>query len=196
MSHQGLAPEDAPETRALAKFIDALATSKAGAKLFIDWHAYSQVFLFRKYPNWSEVPLAKAIYTAYGYDCFKIAADDHELRMLASNFTSVVRKVYGTPFTSGPACSTLYAVSGCSDDYTYDVSYVYYFHFVLSFDTDLIYAAKSSTLLPLSFEILAPMASFCLLARFVHPVRRFGQASNIYWKTSIDAIPPYKRIYQ
>ena len=77
----------------------------------------------------AQVSSSKAIYTAYGYNCFKVAADDHELRMLASNFTSVVKKVYGTPFISGPACSTLYAVTGGSIDYTYDVSYVHFcFH--------------------------------------------------------------------
>src|SRR6266571_1193568 len=76
-----------------------------------------------------QVSSSNARYTAYGYNCFKVAADDHELGMLASNFTSVVKKVYGTPFTSGPSCSTLYAVTGGSIDYTYDVSYVYYFVF-------------------------------------------------------------------
>ncbi len=49
MSHQGQAPADAPETVALAGFVNTLAKSAAGAKMFMDWHSYSQFFVFRKH---------------------------------------------------------------------------------------------------------------------------------------------------
>ena len=46
---QGLAPGDASETAGLAAFLDAKAKSAAGAKMFIDWHSYSQLFMYREY---------------------------------------------------------------------------------------------------------------------------------------------------
>jgi carboxypeptidase A4 len=46
--YKGEAAEDAPETRAIAGFINNLAQSPAGAKMYTDWHSYSQLFLFRK----------------------------------------------------------------------------------------------------------------------------------------------------
>ena len=49
MSSQGEAPADAAETAALAKFVNTLAKSAAGAKMFIDWHSYRQLFIFRKH---------------------------------------------------------------------------------------------------------------------------------------------------
>jgi len=49
MSGQGEAPADAAETAALAKFVNTLAKSAAGAKMFIDWHSYRQLFMFRKH---------------------------------------------------------------------------------------------------------------------------------------------------
>ena len=45
---KGEAPADAPETRAIAEFINYLAQTPAGAKMYTDWHSYSQLFMFRK----------------------------------------------------------------------------------------------------------------------------------------------------
>ena len=45
---KGEAPADAPETRAIAGFINYLAQTPAGAKMYTDWHSYSQLFMFRK----------------------------------------------------------------------------------------------------------------------------------------------------
>jgi len=61
---------------------------------------------------------------AYGYSCSKVAVDDTELGKLASGFSSTLKAVHGTSFTSGPICTTIYATTGSSTDYAYDVSYV------------------------------------------------------------------------
>lgn len=47
--YKGLAAADAPETKGLAAFLDARARSSAGAKMYVDWHSYSQLFMFREY---------------------------------------------------------------------------------------------------------------------------------------------------
>ena len=46
---KGLSQSDAPETTALAAWLRATKASQ-GVKLFIDWHAYSQLFMTRKFP--------------------------------------------------------------------------------------------------------------------------------------------------
>ncbi|KAJ3514780.1 hypothetical protein NLJ89_g2182 [Agrocybe chaxingu] len=106
---KGLAPLDARETQNLADFINAKANSAVGAKMFLDWHSYSQLFM---YP--------------YGYSCTKLSTDNTEFGQLASGFTTALRAVYGTRFTSGPICTTIYAATGSSVDYAYDVSRVKY----------------------------------------------------------------------
>ena len=46
-TYKGLSAQDAPETAALAAYINARASSSAGAKMFVDWHSYSQLFMTR-----------------------------------------------------------------------------------------------------------------------------------------------------
>jgi hypothetical protein len=62
--------------------------------------------------------------TAYGYSCSKVATDGSELGTLASGFATALRAVSGTRYTTGPICTTIYATSGGSTDYTYDVACV------------------------------------------------------------------------
>lgn len=55
---------------------------------------------------------------AYGYDCSLVVHNDAQHRSLASRAAAAVRAVSGTSYTIGPACSTLYATTGDSTDYT------------------------------------------------------------------------------
>ncbi|PPQ70189.1 hypothetical protein CVT24_003905 [Panaeolus cyanescens] len=126
--YKGAAAADAPETRGLAAFIDARAKSSAGAKMYIDWHSYSQLFMF-----------------PYGYSCTKVATDNAELGRLASGFATAVRALYGTRYTTGPICTTIYAASGSSTDYAYDVSKVKY-----SFAAELRDTGSNGFVLPAS----------------------------------------------
>ncbi|XXH04339.1 hypothetical protein Hte_010753 [Hypoxylon texense] len=83
---------------------DQLAASK-GIKLYIDWHSYGQYIL-----------------TPYGYSCSAVAANQAKQNTLSRGTASAIAKPYGTRFTAGPTCSTLYATAGGSNDYVTDVN--------------------------------------------------------------------------
>lgn len=54
----------------------------------------------------------------YGYDCNLRAENDAQHRSIATRAQSAIRAVSGTAYTIGPSCSTLYATTGSSTDYT------------------------------------------------------------------------------
>ncbi|KAH7105522.1 putative carboxypeptidase [Auriculariales sp. MPI-PUGE-AT-0066] len=124
--YKGLAAADAPETQGLQAYINARASSSAGAKMFVDWHSYSQLFM-----------------TPYGYTCSATAPDATELNSLAAGFATALRVPYGTRYTTGPICTTIYQVSGGSTDYTYINSKVKY-----SFAAELRDTGSSGFVLP------------------------------------------------
>ncbi|KAK5659583.1 hypothetical protein OQA88_785 [Cercophora sp. LCS_1] len=100
---KGKAQGDSPETAALSSWLKATKASQ-GIKLFIDWHAYSQLFM-----------------TPYGYSCTATATKNTELQSLASGAAAAIRAVHGTSFKTGPICSTIYKATGNSVDYAQDV---------------------------------------------------------------------------
>lgn len=100
---KGLAPGDSPETQGLVAKLDSIKASQ-GLKLYIDWHSYSQLFM-----------------TPYGYSCTALAANNDEYQSLASGAVAAIAKVFGTKFTPGPICSTIYQATGNSVDYIADV---------------------------------------------------------------------------
>ncbi|KAK4188578.1 putative carboxypeptidase [Podospora australis] len=101
--YKGAKAADAPETAALASFIRSKKAAQ-GLKLFIDWHAYSQLFM-----------------TPYGYSCTARAAKHTELQSLAQGAAAAIKAVYGTSFKYGPICSTIYKATGSSVDWANDV---------------------------------------------------------------------------
>jgi carboxypeptidase A4 len=103
-TYKGQAAGDTPENKALTAFTARLASSK-GIKLYIDWHSYGQYVLL-----------------PYGYNCQARATNHARQTTLVNGFASAVRTAYGTRFTTGPSCSTLYATTGSSVDYLQDVS--------------------------------------------------------------------------
>ncbi|KAL8669833.1 MAG: hypothetical protein Q9168_005598 [Polycauliona sp. 1 TL-2023] len=102
---KGSAPADAPETVVLANFVNKMASSGRGLKLFIDYHSYSQLFM-----------------TPYGYTCTALPANNTSYQSLAQGVATAIQSVYGTVFKTGPICPTIYQVSGSSVDYVTDVS--------------------------------------------------------------------------
>ena len=102
---KGQSAGDAPETQALSAFTSKLGSSAQGLQLFIDYHAYSQLFM-----------------TPYGYSCTAVAANNARLQSLAGGAASAIRAVYGTPFKYGPICTTIYPATGTRVDYVNDVS--------------------------------------------------------------------------
>ena len=55
---------------------------------------------------------------AYGYNCNIRPENEAQHRNLATAAASAIRAVSGTAYTIGGACSTLYATTGDSTDYT------------------------------------------------------------------------------
>jgi hypothetical protein len=102
-TYKGEAAGDTPENKALVKFTQTLAAGR-GIKLYIDWHSYGQYILL-----------------PYGYDCDARTTDFARENSLAGSLAAAIRKPYGTRFTYGPSCSTLYATTGSSVDYLADV---------------------------------------------------------------------------
>ena len=101
---RGTSQADAPETQALSAFL--LATKKAqGLKLFIDYHAYSQLFM-----------------TPYGYSCTAVAPKNTELQSLAKGVVAAIKAVHGTTYKAGPICTTIYQATGSSVDWVNDVA--------------------------------------------------------------------------
>jgi len=103
--YRGLAAFDAPETERLAAFTNEKANGTVGVKMYMDWHSYSQMF-----------------FTPYGFSCSLVPPDDAELTALAQGFTTSLKEVYGTSYTYGGSCKTIYKTTGSSDDYAYVVS--------------------------------------------------------------------------
>jgi len=103
-TYKGQAAGDTPEMRGLTAFTSSLAASR-GIKLYIDWHSYGQYIL-----------------SPFGYNC-NARPSNHALQQtLMGVYSTAIRAVYGTRFTYGPSCSTLYATTGSSTDYLQAVS--------------------------------------------------------------------------
>ncbi|KAM7194412.1 hypothetical protein V8F20_007938 [Naviculisporaceae sp. PSN 640] len=103
-TYKGLAAGDTPENKALVAFTKSLQASK-GIKLYIDWHSYGQYILL-----------------PYGFDCSARASNHARQTTLATGLANKIRESYGTRFTYGPSCSTLYKTTGSSTDYLTDVA--------------------------------------------------------------------------
>ncbi|KAK3299584.1 carboxypeptidase [Chaetomium fimeti] len=101
---KGEAEGDAPETAVLSAWLKTTQANQ-GVKLFIDWHAYSQLLM-----------------TPYGYSCTALAPKNDELQSLAEGAAAAIKAVNGLDFTTGPICSTIYKASGSSVDYVNDVT--------------------------------------------------------------------------
>ncbi|KAF2794557.1 hypothetical protein K505DRAFT_241876 [Melanomma pulvis-pyrius CBS 109.77] len=99
-TYKGLAAGDAPENKGMVAQVNALRDAR-GIRLYIDFHSYGQYILW-----------------PYGYSCSLRTENDAQHRSLATSAASAIRAVSGTSYTIGPACSTLYATTGDSTDYT------------------------------------------------------------------------------
>jgi murein tripeptide amidase MpaA len=101
--YRGTSAGSAPETQALSSFLRQVKSSQ-GVKLYMDWHSYSQLFM-----------------TPYGYSCTAVPAKNTEFQRLAAGVVAAIRGVFGTSFTYGPICTTIYQATGSSVDYVNDV---------------------------------------------------------------------------
>ncbi|KAJ8116376.1 hypothetical protein OPT61_g2182 [Boeremia exigua] len=97
--YKGPSAGDGVETKALKAQLDSLAQGK-GIQLYMDIHAYSQLWM---YP--------------YGYTCSGTLPNSATYASLTKGAIAAVKAVHGTTFTGGPICNTIYQVSGDSVDY-------------------------------------------------------------------------------
>ncbi|KAI5860582.1 hypothetical protein GGS23DRAFT_606845 [Durotheca rogersii] len=102
--YRGERAGDTPENTGIRQLGDQLAAGR-GIKLYIDWHSYGQYIL-----------------TPYGYSCSASAENQSRQNTLARSTANAITSLYGTAFTTGPICSTLYATAGGSTDYFTDVN--------------------------------------------------------------------------
>lgn len=104
-TYRGPSPGSEPEMSGMQHFLDKLAAKRAGLALYIDWHSYSQLIL-----------------SPYGYSCTAVARTNAEHVSLMAETAEAIEDVYGTNYTYGPTCQTIYATNGGSLDYAYDVA--------------------------------------------------------------------------
>ncbi|KAK0609691.1 zinc carboxypeptidase [Bombardia bombarda] len=103
-TYKGVAAGDTAEIRALVALTTTIRAAQ-GIKLFIDWHSYGQYIL-----------------TPFGYSCTARPTNQARQTTLSSGLAARIALSYGTRFTYGPSCSTLYATTGSSPDYMHAVA--------------------------------------------------------------------------
>ncbi|KAI0156724.1 hypothetical protein GGR52DRAFT_198697 [Hypoxylon sp. FL1284] len=103
-TYRGAAAGDTPENTGIRTLGDDLAAGK-GIKLYIDWHSYGQYIL-----------------TPYGYSCSAVVSNQANQDTLSAGTAAAIARPYGTRFTYGPICATLYPAAGGSNDYVTDVN--------------------------------------------------------------------------
>ncbi|ORY12959.1 hypothetical protein BCR34DRAFT_281670 [Clohesyomyces aquaticus] len=102
--YKGQAAGDGVETKLLKAQLDGVAAGK-GVKMYMDFHSYSQLFM---YP--------------YGYTCSGTLPTGSSYSKLASGAVAAIKAVNGLTYDAGPICNTIYQVSGDSVDYAYQVA--------------------------------------------------------------------------
>ncbi|KAH7064228.1 hypothetical protein BKA63DRAFT_169009 [Paraphoma chrysanthemicola] len=100
--YKGPSAGDGVETKALKAQLDSITAGK-GVQLYMDIHAYSQLWM---YP--------------YGYTCSGVLPEAAKNQNLTEGAIAAVQAVHGTVFEGGPICNTIYQVSGDSVDYAYE----------------------------------------------------------------------------
>lgn len=94
--------------------------SRTGIKLFIDFHAYGQLFLYREHASHRTFMVLSADSsrsTATGYSCTPHPNSSY-YQNLGNTFDRAVRASRGTTYSVEQAC-TLYLTTGASDDWHY-----------------------------------------------------------------------------
>ncbi|KAJ3376317.1 corticosteroid- binding protein, partial [Lobulomyces angularis] len=111
--YKGPRAESAPETAFIQNFV-----KKVSALSYIDFHAYSQLWMF-----------------PWGYSCSAPNSDKTVLAKAGSLAVSALQALYGTRYKHGDICNTIYQASGSSADYTYGAAGVKYSYAVELRDT-------------------------------------------------------------
>lgn len=87
----------------MAKYIKSLQAQNKTVVSYIDWHAYSQLFMF-----------------PFGSHCSPAAPHDKLLQKGGDLATGALKQKYGSIFKVGSVCRKIYQASGGSLDWTYE----------------------------------------------------------------------------
>ncbi|CZT12730.1 probable carboxypeptidase [Rhynchosporium graminicola] len=142
---KGFAAGDATENKILVAHTNMIKATQ-GLQLYIDIHSYSQLFM-----------------TPYGYSCTAVANNSESLNSLAAGASAAIHSIYGTNFTSGPICSTIYQATGTSVDYINDVTKSNYTFVMELRDTGTYgFVLPADQILPTSVETYAGLRHLLL----------------------------------
>lgn len=145
-TYRGTAEGSEPEIRGLMSTMQDIK-KKQGIKLFVDWHSYAQLVVYRKFTN-GPVLCLPANSLAWGYTCNQAAPRTEEHSRLALGAAEIFTKAKGARYKGGNTCKLFYAASGCSDDWVLSSGTAEY-----SFTIELRDDGKKGFVLPAS-EIL------------------------------------------
>ncbi|OXB58048.1 hypothetical protein ASZ78_007707 [Callipepla squamata] len=108
-SYRGPSANSEVEVKSIVNFIK----NHGNVVAFLTLHSYSQLLM---YP--------------YGYKCTP-PADNAELNTIGKAAANSIQSLYGTTYTVGSICTTIYQASGGSIDWSYDYGIKYSFAFEL-----------------------------------------------------------------
>uniref|UniRef100_A0A669QAT9 Carboxypeptidase A2 n=2 Tax=Phasianus colchicus TaxID=9054 RepID=A0A669QAT9_PHACC len=108
-SYHGPSANSEVEVKSIVNFIK----NHGNIRAFLTLHSYSQLLM---YP--------------YGYKCTP-PADNAELNTIGKAAANSIQSLYGTTYTVGSICTTIYQASGGSIDWSYDYGIKYSFAFEL-----------------------------------------------------------------
>ncbi|KAJ3282009.1 hypothetical protein HK104_011156 [Borealophlyctis nickersoniae] len=144
-AYQGPSAFSTPEAKNMADYLKRRAPN---VSLYIDFHAYSQLWM-----------------SPYGADCDRLPEEHEKIQAAGEAAASALKAVHGTKFAVGPICEIIYRASGSSVDWAYAEANVTYSYAVELRDT-----GRYGFLLPPSLIVPSgeeTFAGFLALAKHV-----------------------------
>jgi len=143
-TYRGPKPASEPE---VAGTMDFLINANQEFVCFIDFHSYSQLWL----APWS--------YTARAV----LPTDKNDHDSAAAKACNALENVYGTSYIYGPSARTLYAASGCSEDWGYATLGAKYSYVVELRDTGAYgFLLPENQLVPTGQETFEAVKALCI----------------------------------
>ncbi|KAL2917994.1 hypothetical protein HK105_202408 [Polyrhizophydium stewartii] len=137
--YRGPSAGSSKESKALTSFLSSLSNVVS----YIDFHSYSQLWMF-----------------PWGYTCTNIpTADYNDLNSGGSKAVAALKAVNGVSFTNGPICSTVYQASGSTADWTYANGIKYSYAVELRDTGDNGFTLPASQIVPSGKEVVAAVVA-------------------------------------
>ncbi|KAL2917902.1 hypothetical protein HK105_202315 [Polyrhizophydium stewartii] len=137
--YRGPSAGSSKESKALTSFLSSLSNVVS----YIDFHSYSQLWMF-----------------PWGYTCTNIpTADYNDLNSGGSKAVAALKAVNGVSFTNGPICSTIYQASGSTVDWTYTNGIKYSYAVELRDRGNYGFTLPASQIVPSGDEVVAAVVA-------------------------------------